>query len=316
MGFFMDKVILLSDLRQKLKQLNFDEFYPHIYSNVKNAEQWDLGLFFLTHGDEFGPLKSLYHFLEYDFPSINFYDKKILISFNNVDAFYQHKRSLNFDFNRSFGLDTSFICKFPEFERFKVISKLVTECQYSIDFHQTIEKTLTPFFIHSNNPNMIHFSSIINEDIPLILYDNYFTAQGQTFSSIALDEWALLNNKIATTLETGPLGLNHCTNEITLSTLKRTPTIFKLLEKNSLSKKRQKNVHYKIYQRIINNGSWVLAPNFYNFLELPLGMELAYNKETNETIKINHPGERVLFPKYNDTRATNLCLTIIPKESD
>ena len=120
----------------------------------------------ITHGDEIIGLALFIKLLE------DYLDGKLTILgpiyfiIANRAAYFKQQRYIEADLNRLYGNSTE---KTLESRRAEVIKPIIDLCDYSIDIHQCIEDTLTPFFILPYSEDNIDWINQVVPEIPFVI---------------------------------------------------------------------------------------------------------------------------------------------------
>lgn len=270
-----------------------------------------IGLLALVHGNEIIGLPILNTLLNGLLSGLIYTEHEILFGLGNLPAAYADKRFLENDLNRSFGLSIS---QTPEDRRAREIEKyMLNEVDYLIDLHQTIQHTLTPFFIFQfSSRNCLSHVSLMNSKFPTILQ---FDAIGET-QGLSTDEYLRGRGRFGVALELGQIGLTAEKFDVGVATCTR------FIEKlNRFDTFEQLNVPFsgkiefplfEIKERMLApDDNSKLDPSLSNFAKFAEGQVIG----TSAAGPILATTEGcVLFPKLNQTVAKAQHLFFICSE--
>ena len=221
------------------------------------------------------------------------FSPKINIRFiiGNIDAYHAGKRFLETDMNRTFAMNEPTL---PEEKRAAELLPLIDGSSLFIDFHQTIEPSLTAFMVFAYNENSHRFARALSIDLPIVSYKTGYQAKGLTFSAAAVSKGIP-----SVTVETGEKGHNETQRllgeQLALKAID-------LLENNIDFTKNPIEFSYMYtWGETIKNPdfSLELVKKFTNFQEIEAGEILAKNDKIE--VKSSYQGA-VLFPKYGEQR--------------
>lgn len=150
----------------------------------------------ITHGNEYGGIEVLLAFLELLAAGLLKIDQPMGFILGNTAAALAGRRFLEADLNRSFGQSQTILW---EHQRAKELEPILEASLYYLDFHQTIEPTLSPFFIFPYTPRCYAFASALHLQLPIV------THWGQSFSldGMCSDEFVNFRGGTGITLELG-----------------------------------------------------------------------------------------------------------------
>lgn len=180
---------------------------PHGFTTVKHNP--DILITGLTHGNEVIGLQIINLLLEKIMAATTQatttttpYSFAILL--NNVKAYDKNERFIDKDLNRSFYVGktdytlhgtakttaphSSQTSDFYEFHRAREIEEIIKKLKPKliIDLHQTVEPTLSPFFILPEDQRLIQMAHTFTSDWPIITFDpSGFSKDGQTLMEFA-----------------------------------------------------------------------------------------------------------------------------------
>lgn len=153
----------------------------------------------LTHGDEIIGIHLLVELLE----KLNSNDIQLNcilhLSISNKEAFLANQRYIDVDLNRSYS--SKDITK-KEVKLAHKIKKIADISDYILDIHQTIQPTISPFFILPYSEEYYLWLSNLIPEIPVILRRDIENAT-------TLSTYGYLKNKFAVTIEVGANGVEE-----------------------------------------------------------------------------------------------------------
>lgn len=147
----------------------------------------------LLHGNEVIGLQVLNHFLEKSLKSNHKAPFTFAVLLCNVSAYHKSQRFIDKDLNRSFlaPIDVLKANKGHEYYRAIQIENIIKKLRprFIVDLHQTIEPTLSPFFMLPEDKSLISSASMINKEWPIITFDKSgFSKDGKTLMEFAWEE--------------------------------------------------------------------------------------------------------------------------------
>lgn len=155
----------------------------------------------ITHGNELGGIEVLLECIRLIKGRILQAEFPIAFILGNADAALADRRFVKRDLNRSFGRGSR---EDLEDARARVLEPILQDSAFFLDYHQTIEPSLQPFFIFPYTPRCLDFASALHESIPII------THWGQPFSKdgMCTDEFVNHKGGVGITLELGQKGFD------------------------------------------------------------------------------------------------------------
>ena len=146
----------------------FEQVYPDIYKLSKKGNNGaSVGLVALTHGDEIEGLHILTEITRMISRNELVIKGDIYLILANKQAYLKNQRYIEKDLNRLYGQQS--LGSTIEEKRVVQIKEVLQRCDYVVDFHQTIEETLYPFFILPFNQEAYEWITAIASDVPIIL---------------------------------------------------------------------------------------------------------------------------------------------------
>lgn len=266
----------------------------------KSAKKIKIGLMALVHGNEIIGLPILNTLLNGLVSGLIQTEHEIIFGLGNLPAANADRRFLENDLNRSFGLaaeQTAEDLRAREIEKY-----LLDEVDYLIDLHQTIQHTLTPFFIFQfSSKNCLSHVSLMNSRFPTILQ---FDTIGET-QGLSSDEYLRGRGRFGVALELGQIGLTPEKFDVGVATCAR------FIEKlNRFDTFEQLNVPFsgKIEFPLFEINERMLAPDNNSRLDSTLSNFAKFSKgqvigsSDSGPILASSEGS-VLFPRLNQSVA-------------
>ncbi|WPU63586.1 succinylglutamate desuccinylase/aspartoacylase domain-containing protein [Peredibacter starrii] len=291
---------------QKLKNLclkaHFQELAPNVYE-LKGPYSKTLTICTLIHGNEIGGIEVFFNLLqEIESKKLNIKSNLRLI-LGNVEAFYEDKRFLETDMNRSFDLAE---VKTNEEKRAKELESFLNSSDVLIDIHQTIGATETPFFIFEYEDRSYNLARYLNQSMPIVTHNKKRNFKGKTSTAYMVSKGLM-----GVTIETGQKGIIDSQIGLGLEiSRKAIETDFtKPIEEFPVSNT------FTFHQIIQNpNGNLELTRKMINFDKVLKNEVLAKNDHSEVTSDVNGS---ILFPKYGDyaKKSVELALILRPVES-
>lgn len=287
---------------QKLKNLclkaQFHELAQNVYE-LKGPFSKTLTLCTLIHGNEIGGLEVFFSLLE------DIQSKKLNIQSNlrlvlgNVDAFYEDKRFLETDMNRSFDLTET---KTNEEKRAKELEPYFSSSDILIDIHQTIGATETPFFIFEYEERSYNLARYLNQTLPIVTHNKKRQFKGKTSTAYMISQ-----GRMGITVETGQKGIEDTQISLGLEIARKAiETDFSTpIESFPVSNT------FTFHQIIPNpNGSLELTRKMINFEKVTKNEVLARGDGAEVRSEVDGV---VLFPKYGAYAKASIELALILK---
>lgn len=256
----------------------------------------------LTHGNEVIGLEIFNIFLQ----KLALHNTNLHYGFllNNVEAFNQNKRLLQYDLNRCFGESE---LMHGEWVRAREIQHILTRLRprLLLDLHQTSEASKGAFALIPEDPELIEITRNIASKYPIITFPlGGFSREGKV-----LTEYARESGVPAIVYEIGQKGFNselaHEFSELLLT------LDLRVLNPN-MRNSDEKTRYFHIEQRVPNDGSLKLIENLSNLELVQKGQILA----TNESgLEYRCKDEAlVVFPRYSNIRSEEPDLALLAKE--
>jgi hypothetical protein len=165
----------------------------------------DLLITGLTHGNETIGLQVINLFLEKILKENKHPSYSFAVLLNNVKAFEKNVRFIDKDLNRSFhasealpkNLETNKPAKVItankgyEYHRALEIERIILDLKpkFIIDLHQTVEPTLSPFFVLPEDFSLILSAHAMNANWPIVAFDSAgFSKDGRTLMEFSLSQ--------------------------------------------------------------------------------------------------------------------------------
>ena len=172
---------------------------PQILQNLKKPI--GLTLQAITHGNEVGGIDVLVECIRLIKGRVVQPEFPIAFILGNIDAALADRRFVERDLNRSFGREGQGDL---EDARARALEPLLEQSAFFLDFHQTIEPAVQPFFIFPYTQPCLEFAAALHDRIPIV------THWGQPFSKdgMCTDEYVNHKGGIGITLELGQKGFD------------------------------------------------------------------------------------------------------------
>lgn len=171
---------------------------------TENKTTVSSGFMALVHGNEILGLPILNRTLQNLLSGQLQTGAELYFALGNVPAALADKRFLEKDLNRCFNENSE---ETLENQRALVLEKhFLDKLDYLLDFHQTVQKSDTAFFIFQySSLNCFSHLNLMNTQTPTILqFENIGDQKG-----LSSDEYIRLRRKFGTTLELAQIGLNQ-----------------------------------------------------------------------------------------------------------
>lgn len=196
----INKENLISELDNFLNLTKNNQFYKlDEYCFATSNHKLDLLISALIHGDEVIGIQVINNFLRSN--RLNNVNIEIGFLLGNLNAYFKNLRYIESDLNRSFSITNPTTL---EEKRAKEISEIVKKSKFIIDIHQTIEPTLSPFFIFPHHEKLIQMANFLLPDLPIVT----FAAEGFSKNGKTMIEYALENHSFGLAIECGQKGFN------------------------------------------------------------------------------------------------------------
>jgi succinylglutamate desuccinylase len=301
------------DLKSTFSKFNsYEELDTYAFKCHFQDGQTQLMLFGLTHGDEIVGLPIINQVLRNLLESKKY---NFAVMLNNIEAYWQQKRCVEFDLNRSFSDTLSNIRNQTyEYQRALLIKSVINKIkpQFILDLHQTIEDSVCAFAVSPEQKDLIHLAKNISPDTPILS----FKKTGFSNIGMTLIEYANSLNIPALVFEIGQKGFNQ---ELTLDFSKK---IMKFIENISLNRGffSDKSIdYYLIVEEIPFSNEQVLIEGFKSFESLEPNQKITLNKANKPTeIFVNkHENAVMIFPRYSQAKPDEeLGLIAVKRNTD
>lgn len=279
------------------KLSGYEEIDTYGFKQHFESGQTQLMIFALTHGDEIvglpiinKVLKSLFESKKYNFA----------VMLNNLEAYWQQTRCIDFDLNRSFSNTLSNIRnQTSEYKRALQIKSAIEKIrpQYILDLHQTIEDSVCAFAVTPEQKDLIQMAQFISEDTPILS----FKTAGFSKIGMTLIEFSNSIDIPAIVFEIGQKGFNEdLTQDFSHKLIKFIENIS--LNHGFLSDKSIE--YYLIVEEIPYSNEQLLIDGFKSFKNLELNQQITLNTANKPTeIFINkHKDAVMIFPRYSQVK--------------
>ena len=286
------------DLKSIYSELTgYEELDPFGFKCNFQDGQTQIMIFGLTHGDEIVGLpiinkllKSLLESKKYSFA----------VMLNNIEAYWQQSRFIDFDLNRSFSNSLSNIRnKDYEFTRAQKIKEVINKTKplYILDLHQTIEDSVCAFAVTPEQNSLIQMANFISSDTPILS----FKKTGFSNIGMTLIEYANSINIQAIVFEIGQKGFNeNLTDDFKNKIIKFIENIS--LNRGFLSDKSIE--YYLIVDEVPYSTEQSLIQGFKSFENLGLNQQITLNtaNKPSEIFINKHANAVMIFPRYSQAK--------------
>lgn len=286
------------ELKLKFSKFNnYEDLDTYGFKCHFQSGQTQLMLFALTHGDEIvglpilnKVLKSLLETKKYNFA----------VMLNNIEAYWQQIRCVEFDLNRSFSDPLGNITNQTyEFKRAQLIKAAVDKIkpQYILDLHQTIEDSMSAFAVTPEQNDLIQLAKYISPDTPILSFNN----SGFSKIGMTLIEYSNSKGIPALVFEIGKKGFN---DQLTKDFSDK---IIKFIENISLNHGFLSDIpidYYLIVEEIPYATEQSLIMGFKSFENLHLNQQITLNTDNKPTeVFVNKYANAVMiFPRYSQAK--------------
>jgi succinylglutamate desuccinylase len=228
--------------------------------------------------------------------------KPIALIAANREAALAGKRFLDRDLNRSFGREEQ---STREDRICRLIEPILTQSTYTLDLHQTILGTASPFFIFRAHKNGFDFATALNPDLPIVtLWNNKASADGRL-----LTEFNIERSLVAITLELGKAGYDPHQVELGVAICKRAIEVsFRNLKAHNLEKSKLYLLDW-FYRPTTKEAA--LDPGWQNFSTIIKGQRLGIDGKREILSPVDG---KMLFPKYGEyaKSSSELFCALVP----
>ncbi|MBC7661485.1 MAG: succinylglutamate desuccinylase/aspartoacylase family protein [Chitinophagaceae bacterium] len=173
---------------------------PHDLPTLRAPKNIGLTLQAITHGNEVGGINTLIECLSLLKTGIVRPQITMAFVLGNPRGALANRRFLETDLNRAFHSKVQSL----EGERARQLEGILIQSEYFLDFHQTIEPSLNPFFIFPYTPAGFAFARAAHNDVPIV------THWGKSFSldGMCTDEFVNFKGGTGITIELGKKGFD------------------------------------------------------------------------------------------------------------
>ncbi|MBX9703807.1 MAG: succinylglutamate desuccinylase/aspartoacylase family protein [Silvanigrellaceae bacterium] len=269
----------------------------------------------LVHGDEVGTLPAFLRIIEsFEKKKLSF-SGKVSFVVGNKEAALQGKRFVEQDLNRSFAV-TSAQENTLEGKRAKDIVTFVQDCSLLVDFHQTIQPTLYPFYTFAFHWESYLWAQSLGGTNKLLTRNpqNKFSSTGLCFDEYVRSQL----NRPALTLELGQRGFHAQSEDLAFTTIKKAIEIAEdvFFHKKNIEKIAQKNPFLEFYESYISypfsHPQMKLLQDFSNFQKILAGEVFAQDeKQQPIAAPLN---SYAFFPKLPLRDSQGNALGVLPGE--
>jgi hypothetical protein len=287
---------------------------PHAYEwcHMHEGGRHDYHVVFssMIHGNEVGSLPGLVQIMEaLKSGSVDF-GGRVSFFVGNPEAGRVGKRFLEADLNRVF-IDLE--DERHEVRRSRQIRPILDSCDVYIDFHQTILKTATPFYINVWREDLGHWARAIAAS------DAWVTSPpGQAFSpgTRCADEYVRDQGKPSLTIELSQAGFREEAEALAISSMKKTLWLAEQVSAGaSILALAQTQPELTFFQTMhrepFATPAHALMPGKFNFCDCTEGERV--HGEGSPDIRVPMSG-KLLFPKYPERDEDGGALEPMPGE--
>lgn len=289
---------LSTKIRSKFS--NSKIYSSHAFSINETDRSIDLWMSALIHGDEVAGIDVLNTTIKtlLNNPELSC---SLAFSLGNVEAALCGKRFLDRDLNRSFALSNHTA---REVLRADQLGRIAERTKFAIDFHQTVEPSVTPFFVLPDHPLSLAFCNALESSYPKVTFPlEGFSLDGKMMLERVLagpnksaDAKDLISSKSASfAIELGAKGFSETQAEAGVAIALKAMEIIN--SKSSFLVGAGSTPIYRITASIFNKDGAQLMPGLINFMDVKKGQVLGHSR-TGELVS---PCDgKLLFPKYGD----------------
>jgi hypothetical protein len=293
---------LIDSLKQRY---SVQELFPYTYilhpavqsAHAPHGKKIPLTFFGVIHGNETAGIAILNEILAFLVSGQLQLSFPLGLALGNYRAVLQGARYLDKDLNRSFGSAPGAAW---EIKRAEELASMLLSTWCLIDFHQTSQPSLEPFFIFPYSRDNLQFARALSPHHAVVTHwQGGFSQDG-----MATDEFLTKNKGIGVTFETGHNGLSPY--QISLGALvgiKALGHIAARLEEHALrGKLPQRETPYNdlytwAHVQAYPQGEVVLKPGLVNFQGVEKGEQLG---TCDGAPFLAAASGKLLFPKYVD----------------
>lgn len=287
--------------------------YPYMVAGGGDGERIDLCFVGLLHGNEYLGTAIVNDVLQNYLDEFSVSSPRIGFALGNVEAARQNTRFLEYDLNRSFGSEGT---RHLEWRRAKELESFLKRSDLLIDFHQTREQSVSPFFIFPYHELGFKFAHLLAPELPIV------THWGDSFSTAGLcsDEYVIEQGGVGITIEMGQNGFDSVRQNLGVQIAKRALSQMRSLRLSGFIKTLQSSplAHDEIYtwQQVFEwpaSGQAKLLERWENLSSIKAGTAFC---EIDKVIYHCEKDGRVIFPYYprpTDRKAQNELGRLIRK---
>ena len=167
---------------------------------IKPKKTIGLTLQAITHGNEVGGIVSLTECMKLLHAGVVKAEIPLAFVLGNPAAALENRRFLETDLNRSFGSKSQSL----EGQRAAHLATILDQTDYLLDFHQTIEQSIQPFFIFPYSAPGYAFAQAAHSDVCIVTHwGNPFSLDG-----MCTDEYVNYSGGCGITIELGKKGFD------------------------------------------------------------------------------------------------------------
>lgn len=243
----------------------------------------------LIHGDEVGPLRPVIHFLEKLEQGFGLKNQRLCFALGNRQAAEQGVRYIKWDLNRIFhrSEDSCY-----ELKRAQDLRRLLDQTDLYLDFHQTIQPSLAPFFIMASERQTAAWV----KKFPQIRYwMTHVPSESFSEESLCSDEYVQRRSKPALSIEFWQKGFSQKVDDLVEAVLEQ--LMSELVQPDGTSEDGVEPERFRIrYRQPLLHEDNVLIPGLKNLQIISQKDILGYTANGDP---ICSPLDGLLlFPKY------------------
>ncbi len=270
-----------------------DEYGFVIRAN-KESERIDLLITGLVHGNEVIGIEIINRLVKH-FVKNKEINMNLGFLLCNIEAAQKNVRFVESDLNRSFLVKEIITL---EHQRASAIAKIIDQADFVFDLHQTVEPSLTPFFVMEHRHELIQIANQLLSQFPIVTFGTGgFSKSGKTIL-----EYASSVGAKAMVIECGQNGFSEdLSQKVESACLELIKTL-----KSTEIQKPKKILVLHLVSSITNMGNTHLVPGLVSYFPIKQGQVLAHEGQ----IEIHAPFDgHLVFPSYGEKARTNheLC---------
>ena len=266
----------------------------------------------LVHGNEVGSVPALLRLIDELLERKVSFGGRVTFFLGNIPAFLKGTRGTDADLNRVFW-DAAPAS--AEKDRAHELMPLINEATIFIDFHQTAEATLHPFYIFGFHRESYEWARAVGGTTKLITRKPNVNFASQ---SVCCDEYARRRGIPAVTLELSQKGYRHEAELLCYHTMVRTLHVLDHMHVHQvpIHAVSQKSPDFDFYEAVhkqpFDGEGMHLRGGFQNFSAVAEG-EILGRHHDGRALVAPRQG-LLLFPKYPERSSTGALLPPVPTE--